>query len=126
MKAGLFEDVSDIWAGVAAGMMVSCQPAWHMQKSMTIGGRQWGVHTPIIGGVYITGYFQSWALPCQRRLTICCRLCKAEGKWCYTYHHRIEVSVGTAGVFDYLDLRVNGYEFHMDLTNGKIPYANRV
>jgi len=30
----------------------------------------------------------------------------------------------TAGVFDYLDLRVNGYEFHMDLTNGKIPYTD--
>ena len=30
----------------------------------------------------------------------------------------------TAGVFDYLNLRVNGYEFHMDLTNGRIPYTD--
>ena len=30
----------------------------------------------------------------------------------------------TAGVFDYLNLRTNGYEFHMDLTLGKVPYTD--
>jgi len=29
-----------------------------------------------------------------------------------------------AGVFDYLDLRVNGYDFHNDLTAGKIKYTD--
>ena len=29
-----------------------------------------------------------------------------------------------AGIFDYLDLRVNGYEFHMDLTAGKIAWTD--
>ena len=30
----------------------------------------------------------------------------------------------TAGVFDYLNLRTNGYEFHMALTKGEIPYTD--
>ena len=30
----------------------------------------------------------------------------------------------TAGWFDYLDLRTNGYEFHMQLMTGKIPYTD--
>lgn len=30
----------------------------------------------------------------------------------------------TAGWFDYLNLRINGYEFHMDLTAGKVPYTD--
>lgn len=27
----------------------------------------------------------------------------------------------TGGWFDYLDLRTNGYDFHMKLTNGEVP-----
>lgn len=30
----------------------------------------------------------------------------------------------TGGWFDYMNLRVNGYEFHMDLTAGKVPYTD--
>ena len=29
-----------------------------------------------------------------------------------------------AGIFDYLNLRTNGYEFHMDLTAGKIAWTD--
>ena len=29
-----------------------------------------------------------------------------------------------AGIFDYIDLRTNGYEFHMDLTAGKIAWTD--
>ena len=30
----------------------------------------------------------------------------------------------TGGWFDYLNLRQNGYEFHMDLTAGKVKYTD--
>lgn len=30
----------------------------------------------------------------------------------------------TAGWFDYIDLRLNGYAFHMDLMRGKVPYTD--
>ena len=30
----------------------------------------------------------------------------------------------TAGWFDYLNLRLNGYDFHMELMSGKIPYTD--
>ena len=29
-----------------------------------------------------------------------------------------------AGIFDYLDLRTNGYDFHMALTNGEVPWTD--
>lgn len=29
-----------------------------------------------------------------------------------------------AGIFDYLDLRTNGYDFHMQLTNGEVPWTD--
>ena len=28
------------------------------------------------------------------------------------------------GWFDYLNLRINGYQFHMDLTAGKVSYED--
>ena len=31
----------------------------------------------------------------------------------------------TGGWFDYMHLRVNGYQFHMDLTAGKVPYTDK-
>ncbi len=30
----------------------------------------------------------------------------------------------TAGWFDYIDLRLNGYDFHMQLMSGKVPYTD--
>jgi len=30
----------------------------------------------------------------------------------------------TGGWFDYMNLRTNGYEFHMELTSGKVPYTD--
>ncbi len=41
------------------------------------------------------------------------------------------ITIGTkflwtaAGVFDYINLRTNGYEFHMDLTNGKVAWTDK-
>ncbi len=40
------------------------------------------------------------------------------------------VTIGTrfnwtaAGWFDYLNLRINGYDFHMDVTDGNVPYTD--
>ena len=40
------------------------------------------------------------------------------------------VTIGTrflwtaAGWFDYLNLRINGYDFHIELTNGEVPYTD--
>jgi multiple sugar transport system substrate-binding protein len=29
-----------------------------------------------------------------------------------------------AGIFDYMNLRTNGYDFHMDLTAGKVAWTD--
>ncbi len=122
VKAGLFEDVTDVWAAnkLEDGLK-SAAP------SMTIDGKKWGVpYTYYQWGIYYRADVfkaqgieppKTWA----EMLAACAKL-KAAGI--------TPIAIGTkalwptAGWFDYLDLRVNGYQFHMDLTAGKIPYTD--
>ncbi|MBL54860.1 MAG: sugar ABC transporter substrate-binding protein [SAR116 cluster bacterium] len=128
VKAGLFEDVSDIWAqggGWNDGELSSSMA--HAQKSMTIGGRQWGVpYTYYQWGVYYRkDIFEKLGIAVPRtfdEFVAACAKLKENGVTPITIGSKYLWT--TAGVFDYLDLRVNGYEFHMDLTNGKIPYTD--
>lgn len=127
VKAGLFEDVSDIWAdsGWQDGSISTAMS--HAKKSMTIAGRQWGVpYTYYQWGVYYRkDLFEKHGIATPANfdqfIEACAKL-KAAGI--------TPITIGTkylwtaAGVFDYLNLRVNGYEFHMDLTNGKVPYTD--
>ena len=125
VKAGLFEDVSDIWAqggGWNDGELSSGMA--HAQKSMTIGGRQWGVpYTYYQWGVYYRkDIFEKLGIAVPQtfdEFVAACAKLKENGVTPITIGSKYLWT--TAGVFDYLDLRVNGYEFHMDLTNGKIP-----
>ncbi len=127
VKAGLFEDVSDIWEdngwsdGNLSGGMA------HAKKSMTIAGRQWGVpYTYYQWGVYYRkDIFAKLGIAVPKtfdEFVAACAKLKENGI--------TPITIGTkylwtaAGVFDYLDLRVNGYEFHMDLTNGLVPYTD--
>jgi multiple sugar transport system substrate-binding protein len=127
VKAGLFEDVSDIWdnSGWKDGELTSSMD--HAKKSMTIAGRQWGVpYTYYQWGVYYRkDIFEEMGIAVPTtfdELIAACAKLKAA--------NITPITIGTkylwtaAGVFDYLDLRVNGYEFHMDLTNGNVPYTD--
>ncbi|MDB2324496.1 extracellular solute-binding protein [Alphaproteobacteria bacterium] len=127
VKAGLFEDVSDIWDdnGWQDGDLTGSMS--HAKKSMTIAGRQWGVpYTYYQWGVYYRkDIFEQMgiAVPTNwEEFVAACAKLKAGGV--------TPITIGTkylwtaAGVFDYLNLRTNGYEFHMDLTNGKVPYTD--
>ena len=128
VKAGLFEDVSDIWAqggGWNDGELSTSMA--HAQKSMTIGGRQWGVpYTYYQWGVYYRkDIFEKLGIAVPKtfdEFVAACAKLKENGVTPITIGSKYLWT--TAGVFDYLDLRVNGYEFHMDLTNGKIPYTD--
>lgn len=123
VNAGLFEDVTDLWA--KEGLNDALKSA---SSSMTISGKKWGIpYTYYQWGVYY-------------RKDIFAKLKIAEPK---TYAELIKAcatlkenkitpfAIGTkatwttGGWFDYLDLRTNGYEFHMDLTAGKIPYTDK-
>jgi multiple sugar transport system substrate-binding protein len=122
VRAGQVMDVSDVWAenGLSDSMASS-------KASMTIDSKQWGVAlTYYQWGFYYNKdvYKQVGAeVPAtyEQFLTNCEKF-KAAGIDC--------VVTGTkalwpaAGLFDYMSLRTNGYEWHMDLTAGKVPYTD--
>jgi multiple sugar transport system substrate-binding protein len=122
VKAGLFEPVDDVWASAGFNDQLKSAAA-----SMTIDGKKWGVpYTYYQWGIYYNKEAykkagaevpKTWA-----EFVANCEKFKAAGIDCLT--------TGTkalwpgAGIFDYMNLRTNGYEFHMDLANGKIPWTD--
>ncbi|GAB4382425.1 ABC transporter substrate-binding protein [Albidovulum sp.] len=122
VKSGQFLDVTDVWEANGLNDTLASAAA-----SMTIDGRKWGVpYTYYQWGIYFNrdAYKQVGAeIPSTWDEFIAnCAKFKAAGIDC--------VTTGTkalwpgAGIFDYLDLRTNGYAFHMDLANGKIPWTD--
>ena len=122
VKAGLFEDVSDVWdANNFHEDLAAIKP------TMTIEGKQWGVpYSYYQWGVYYrkdifdeNGLSEptNWA----EFKEVCAKL-KSNGI--------APITIGTkylwtaAGVFDYINLRTNGYKVHNDLTAGKIKYTD--
>lgn len=122
VKAGLFADVSDVWK--ANGLNDQLKSA---SSSMTIDGKQWGVpYTYYQWGIYYRKDIfaekgitppKTWA-----ELLAACEKLKAAGITPFTIGTKALWPTG--GWFDYLNLRVNGYEFHMELTSGKVPYTD--
>ena len=122
VKAGLFEDVSDVWA--SAGLNDTLKSAG---ASMTMDGKKWGVpYTYYQWGIYYNKDVYKKAGISEPKnwdefIANCAKI-KAAGADCLT--------TGTkalwpgAGIFDYIDMRTNGYEFHMDLTAGKVKWTD--
>lgn len=122
VKAGLFADVTDVWT--ANGLDDQLKSA---ASSMTIDGKKWGVpYTYYQWGIYYRKdiFAQQGITPPKtwEELLAACEKLKAAGITPFTIGTK--ALWPTAGWFDYLDLRVNGYEFHMDLTAGKVPYTD--
>jgi len=122
VNAGLFEDVSDVWADNGLDeAMASTAP------SMTIDGKKWGVpYTYYQWGIYYRKDIfadKGIEVPTNwEEFLAACATLKEAGI--------TPITIGTkylwtaAGVFDYLNLRTNGYEVHNDLTAGKIAYTD--
>ncbi|WP_284759671.1 extracellular solute-binding protein [Agrobacterium sp. fls2-241-TYG-188a] len=122
VKAGLFEDVTDLWT--ANGLDDQLKSA---SSSMTIDGKKWGVpYTYYQWGIYYRkDIFQSQSINPPKtwdELLAASKKLKDAGITPFTIGTK--VLWPTAGWFDYLDLRVNGYDFHMQLTSGKVPYTD--
>jgi multiple sugar transport system substrate-binding protein len=123
VTAGLVMDVSDVWE--SNGLNDSMASA---KASMTIDGKQWGVaYTYYQWGIYYNKevYKQVGAeVPkTYDEFLANCEKFKAGGIDCLTTGTK--ALWPAAGIFDYLSLRTNGYEWHMDLTSGKIPYTDQ-
>ncbi|QPH55268.1 ABC transporter substrate-binding protein [Pontivivens ytuae] len=121
VEAGLFEDVSDLWDDEMSTNLASTKP------SMTIDGAQWGVpYTYYQWGVYYReDIFNELGLEEPETWDEFLAIVDTLNENGVT-----PVTIGTkflwtaGGWFDYLNLRTNGYEFHMDLTNGEIPWTD--
>ncbi len=122
VNAGQFMDVSDVWAENGLSEQLASAEA-----SMTIDGKQWGVpYTYYQWGIYYNAdvYEQVGAeVPANWDEFIAnCGLFQAAGIDCLTTGSSALWPI--AGIFDYINLRTNGYEFHMALTNGEIAWTD--
>jgi len=119
---GLFEDVSDVWKKHGLNSQLSAA-----RSTMTVDGKQWGVPLTYYqwGVYYRTDIFKKYGLGEPRSMADLMYICKTLKKNGIT-----PFTIGTkylwtaAGWFDFLNLRVNGYDFHMALMDGKISYED--
>ena len=121
VEPGLFEDVSDLWEGELSEQMASAK------ASMTLDGKQWGVpYSYYQWGVYYRAdIYQELGLSEPTNFAEMKANCQAildSGRKCYTIGTKFLWTA--AGWFDYLNLRTNGYEFHMDLTAGRVSWED--
>jgi multiple sugar transport system substrate-binding protein len=122
VKAGLFEDVTDVWD--KNGLNDSLKSA---APSMTIDGKKWGVpYTYYQWGIYYRAdiFKQQGIEPPKTWADLIAACAKLKAAGITPFAIGILQKWPAAGWFDYLDLRVNGHQFHMDLTAGKIPYTD--
>lgn len=122
VNAGLFEDVTDVWDD--NGLRDSLASA---EGSMTIDGKLWGVpYTYYQWGVYYRkDIFEAnnIAVPTNwEEFLAAGEALNAAGVTPITIGTKYLWTAG--GVFDYLNLRTNGYDFHMALGRGEVPWTD--
>lgn len=122
VTSGQFMDVTDVWEANGLNEALGSAAA-----SMTIDGKKWGVpYTYYQWGIYFNrdAYKaagveepKSWD-----EFVANCEKFAAAGIDCVTTGSKALWPV--AGIFDYMSLRTNGYEWHMDLTAGKVAWTD--
>ncbi len=121
--AGLMMDISDLWASDP-----NLKDNFNAIKAtMTRDGKQWGVpYSYYQWGVYYRkDIFDKLGLAEPKtwdEMLAACDKMKEAGVTPFTIGTKFLWTA--AGVFDYLNLRTNGYDVHNDLTGGKITYTD--
>jgi len=121
VDAGLFMDISDWWdAGDYEGLE-------SVRGAMTMNDAQWGVpYTYYQWGVYYReDIFNELGLsePATWEEELAnCQVIVDSGRACYTIGTKFLWTAG--GWFDYLNMRTNGFDFHMALARGEIPWTD--
>jgi multiple sugar transport system substrate-binding protein len=121
VDAGLFEDISDMYANGDLPGLDSVKGA------VTIDGKQWGVpYTYYPWGIYYRAdIFNELGLkePATFDEELAnCKAIIASGRACYAIGTKFPWTAG--GWFDYLDMRTNGFDFHMALGRGEIAWTD--
>ena len=122
VTAGLFEDVSDLWAEPAIAENLAST-----KGAMTIDGKQWGVpYTYYQWGVYYRkDIYEELGLSeptTFEEMKANCQAILDSGKKCYTIGSKFLWTAG--GWFDYLNMRTNGFDFHMQLAAGEVKWTD--
>ena len=126
VEAGLFADISDLWASEGLNdSLASSVP------SMTIDGKQWGIpYTYYQWGIYYNrDAYKAAGLEAPGpdgvtwdQFLANCASFKAKGIDCVTTGS--SALWPAAGIFDYVSMRTNGYQFHSDLAAGKVSWTS--
>lgn len=122
VEAGLFEDVSDLWAEPEIAENLAST-----KGALTIDGKQWGVpYTYYQWGIYYRkdifddlGLTEpaTWA----EEKANCAKIVES-GRSCYAIGTKFLWTAG--GWFDYLNMRTNGFDFHMQLAAGDVSWED--
>ena len=122
VDAGLFEAVDDVWATNGFDQDLAA-----IKATMSRDGKIWGVpYSYYQWGIYYRkDIFDILKLEEPKtwdELLSACALMKENGVTPFTIGTKFLWTA--AGVFDYINLRTNGYDVHNDLTAGKIRYTD--
>ena len=122
VEAGLFEDVSDLWAEPEIAENLAST-----KGAMTIDDKQWGVpYTYYQWGVYYReDIFAELGLSEPKTWdeeNANCAKIVASGRACYTIGTKFLWTAG--GWFDYMNMRTNGFDFHMELARGEVAWTD--
>jgi multiple sugar transport system substrate-binding protein len=123
VNQGLFEDVSDVWDQNNLHNELAAA-----RSTMTVDGKQWGVPTTYYqwGFYYRKDIFAKYGLGEPRSMADLMNIFETLKKNGVT-----PIAIGTkylwtaAGWFDFLNLRINGYDFHMALMDGEVSYGDQ-
>ncbi len=122
VSAGLFEDVSDLWQEPEIAENLAST-----KGAMTIDGKQWGVpYTYYQWGIYYRkDIYEELGLnePANfEEMKSNCQAILDSGRKCYTIGSKFLWTAG--GWFDYLNMRTNGFDFHMELAAGEVKWTD--
>jgi multiple sugar transport system substrate-binding protein len=126
VEAGLFADISDVWANNGLNDALASSVL-----SSTIDGKQYAIpYTYYQWGIYFNRDAYKAAgvdLPAEGGVSwdqflANCEKFKAAGIDCVTTGSSALWPV--AGIFDYVSMRTNGYQFHSDLAAGKVSWTS--
>ena len=121
VNAGLFEDISDMYAnGDLPGLDA-------VKGAMTMDGKQWGVPYSFYqwGIYYREDIFNELGLEEPTTFEQEMANCQAildTGRKCYSIGSKFLWTAG--GWFDYLNMRTNGFDFHMELATGQVAWTD--
>ena len=122
-KEGLFENINDVWEKNGLNDKFKSVASY-----MTIDGKKWGVPWSYYqwGIYYRKDIFEKLKIaPPNTWAELLAASAKLKSNKITPFAIGTKAPWPAGAWFDYLDMRVNGYEFHMDLTAGKIPYTDK-